>query len=58
METLQQHLENIIIAGLDADVPLIDIRLTIIKYLLDSDYAEFRARSLTDDAIQRVVKIH
>jgi len=58
METLQQHLEIIILAGLDADVPLDDIRRRILNFLLDSDYAEIHARRLTDDAIQQAVKIH
>lgn len=58
METLQQHLEIIIHAGLDVDMPLADIRRKILKLLLDNDYTEFHARRLTDDAIQRVVKIH
>jgi len=58
MEALQQHLEIIIHAGLDADVPLADIRRKILTLLLDSDYVEIHARRMTDEAIQRVVKIH
>lgn len=58
METLRQHLEIIIHDGLDADTFLAEIRIKILNLLLENDYADFHARRLTDDAIQRVVKIH
>lgn len=58
METLQQHLETIIHAGLDVDMPLTDIRRKILNLLLENDYTESHARRLTEDAMQRVVKVH